>query len=58
MNYLMDQIGDEVESPRHALRPKSLSPKSHAHPARGWWRRTHIYRGHEVKGERLKERMR
>jgi hypothetical protein len=41
-------------SPRHVLRPKSLSPKSHAHPARGWWWWTHIYRGHEVDRERLK----
>jgi hypothetical protein len=43
--------GDGITTPR--LRPKSLSPKSHAHPARGWWRLTHIYRRHirEVKGE-------
>jgi hypothetical protein len=35
--YLMDRIGEElgVTTPRLALRPKSLSPKSHAHPARG-----------------------
>jgi hypothetical protein len=35
--YLMDRIGEKVgvTTPRLALRPKSLSPKSHAHPARG-----------------------
>jgi hypothetical protein len=52
--YLMDRIGDEVGVTTPRLRPKSLSPKSHAHPARGWWWWTHIYRGHEVEEERLR----
>jgi hypothetical protein len=56
MTGIPSQVVDTVEIlPKF---PKNESPKSHAHSARGWWRQTHIYRGYEVEGERLKKRIR